>query len=97
MTDSKSAESNLEVAPEPIAVTVGAMKSHGQYAWCPEGTYLTQFDLDQQDASIRPSAYDAPIVGRAGEVVDRGEEEEGVSRRGSGWSAAAKAPVGYDA
>ncbi len=43
--------------------TVGATKSHQDTAgdWCPDGTFITQFDLDRSGLS----ATDDPIVGRA--------------------------------
>lgn len=44
-------------------VEVGIKTSHGRGApWCPQGTYMVQFDLDG-DRSL--SGHDAPIVGRA--------------------------------
>ncbi len=44
-------------------VAVGPQRSHqaGQ-PWCPEGTYLTQLDLD---GGTQFSEYDAPVVGAA--------------------------------
>ena len=44
-------------------VEVGGPKSHNPgVAWCPDGSFLTQFDLDGDRAY---AAHDTPIVGRA--------------------------------
>jgi hypothetical protein len=41
---------------------VGAQKSHGDKGnWCPDGYFITQFDLD---GDKNYSAHDAPFVGR---------------------------------
>jgi hypothetical protein len=44
-------------------IPVGAQRSHqAGTAWCPNGSFLTQFDLDG-DRNLQ--AHDAPVVGRA--------------------------------
>lgn len=44
-------------------VEVGFQKSHEMnHDWCPDGTFLTQFDLDSY---TQYSTYESPVVGRA--------------------------------
>ena len=45
-----------------VGVETIGINSHAAEPWCPDGTYLTAFDLDG-DSSL--SAHDSPIVGQA--------------------------------
>jgi hypothetical protein len=46
-----------------VGVERGGINSHGQgAAWCPNGTYLVQLDLDG-DRTLAP--HDAPVIGQA--------------------------------
>jgi len=72
--DDTNDPTTIENTPTPTAipitqwescawVEVGALASHNQgAAWCSEGNYLTQFDLDSPG---NVSDHDSPIVGQA--------------------------------